>query len=188
MQLHPTTVHGAYRITREKHTDHRGFFARFFCQHTFAEHGLATNYVQINHSLNERKGTLRGMHYQLPPAADAKLISPMQGVMYDVIVDLRPDSPTFRQTFGTELHAADSHMMYVPAGCAHGFITLTDQVELLYVVSQFHTPERERGLRYNDPQFAIDWPITPTCISDKDQHWPDFDTKFHGIEEMRGLL
>ena len=188
MKFHPTSIHGAYLLELEERRDDRGFFARFFCEEEFRARGLETNFLQLNNSLSHSKGTLRGMHYQLPPAADAKVVRVMRGALYDVILDLRPDSPSFHQWFGAELTDQNRRAIYVPKGCAHGFITTADETEVLYMVSATHTPDCERGLRYNDPAFTIQWPIAPTILSDKDRNWQDFNEQFHGIARMRGLL
>jgi dTDP-4-dehydrorhamnose 3,5-epimerase len=187
MRFRPTKLKGAYTIELEKRGDDRGFFARFFCEREFAGAGIPTPIVQINNSLSAKAGTLRGLHYQLLPAAEIKVVRCIRGALYDVIVDLRPDSPTFGQWFGAELTADNRLMMYAPRGFAHGLITLTDDTEAFYLVSNFYGPQEERGIRYNDPRFKIAWPIAPVEISDKDKSWPDFDPGFHGIEQLRGL-
>ncbi|ALK08436.1 dTDP-4-dehydrorhamnose 3,5-epimerase [Blastochloris viridis] len=186
MKFLPTPLNGAYTIELEKRGDDRGFFARFFCEKEFAQAGLETRFVQINTSLSGKKGTLRGMHYQLPPAAEVKVVRCLRGALYDVIVDLRAGSPSFGKWFGAELSAENRTMMYVPRGFAHGFVTLTDDVEALYLVSAFYAPEAERGARWNDPAIGIEWPVEPAELSDKDRNWPDLDPQFHGFELMRG--
>jgi dTDP-4-dehydrorhamnose 3,5-epimerase len=170
-----TSLPGAYLIDLEKRGDDRGFFARVFCHDEFAEHGLETEFVQINNSLSANRGTLRGMHYQLAPAAEVKLVRCVAGALWDVILDLRPESPSFGRWFGTELTAANRRMMYVPRGFGHGFLTLSDECEAFYLVSAFYAPEAERGVRWNDPRFAIEWPSAPVVISEKDRERPDFD-------------
>jgi dTDP-4-dehydrorhamnose 3,5-epimerase len=187
MKFHPTTLKGAYTIEPERRGDDRGFFARVFCQNEFGATGLTPQIVQANNSLSAKKGTLRGLHYQLAPKAEVKVVRCIRGALWDVIVDLRPDSPTFTQWFGAELNAENRLMMYVPKGFAHAVLTLTDDAEALYLVSEFYAPEQERGLRWNDPKFKIDWPIEPSEISPKDAQWPDFDPLFHGTEQLRGL-
>lgn len=174
-----TPLAGAYLIDLEKRGDDRGFFARAFCQREFAQHGLVTNFVQVNNSLSAHKGTLRGMHYQLPPKAETKLVRCIRGALFDVILDLRRESPTFGQSFGAELSAEDRRMMYVPKGFAHGFITLSDDTEAFYFVDEFYAPETERGVRWDDPRFAITWPSPPVVLSDKDRQWRDFDPAWH---------
>ena len=179
MQFTPTPLAGAFVIDLEKRGDERGFFARVFCENEFAEHGLATDFVQINNSLSADKGTLRGLHYQLAPKAETKVVRCVRGALYDLIADLRPDSPTFLQHFGVELTAENRTMLYVPKGFAHSFLTLEDDTEAIYFVDEFYAPDRERGLRWNDPKFGIDWPIEPVIISDKDRGHSDFDPGHH---------
>lgn len=174
MRFIPTPLSGAYIIELEKKGDDRGFFARFFCTKEFEQIGLEKNFVQVNNSLSAQKGTLRGMHYQMPPKAETKLVRCIKGALYDVILDLRKDSPTFGQSFGCELTADNRQMMYVPRGFAHGFLTLEEDTEALYLVSEFYSPEQERGLRWNDPQLQIHWPFQPAVVSDKDAKQPDF--------------
>jgi dTDP-4-dehydrorhamnose 3,5-epimerase len=174
-----TPLQGAYLIDLEKRGDERGFFARAFCAREFADHGLVTQIVQANNSLSARKGTLRGMHYQLAPKAETKIVRCLRGALYDIILDLRADSPTFGQSFGAELNAENRRMMYVPKGFGHGFITLADDTEAFYLVDEFYAPECERGVRWNDPRFAIQWPAEPVVISDKDGNYPDFDPAWH---------
>lgn len=173
------TLPGAYLIDLEKKGDDRGFFARAYCQQEFQQHGLTTHFCQVNNSLTAQKCTLRGMHYQLPPKAETKLVRCIRGALYDVILDLREESPTFGQSFGAELSAENRRMMYVPKGFAHGFITLADDTEAFYFVDEFYAPEYERGIRYNDPRFALQWPTSPTGISEKDKNWRDFDPAWH---------
>lgn len=171
------TLPGTYIIDPDRKEDSRGFFARVFCQREFAEHGLAQNMVQTNVSFNARRGTLRGMHYQAEPHQEVKLVRCTSGALYDVIVDVRPESETYGQWMGVELTADTHRMLYVPEGFAHGFVTLTDDTEALYQVSAFYTPGAERGLRYNDPAIGIDWPVDVTVISDKDLSWPTFEAR-----------
>lgn len=187
MKFHQTPLKGAYTVEIERRGDDRGFFARVFCENEFTQAGLIPRFVQVNNSLSAKKGTLRGMHYQLPPKAEVKLVRCIRGELWDAIVDLRPDSPTFGQWFGTELNAENRLMMYVPRGFAHAILTLSDDTEALYLVSEFYGPGQERGVRWNDPKFKIAWPIEPAEISPKDAKWPDFDPAFHGVEQLRGL-
>jgi dTDP-4-dehydrorhamnose 3,5-epimerase len=168
-------IQDAYILDIEKYEDERGFFGRAFCQKEFKEHGLDQNVVQANVSFSKQRGTLRGLHYQTRPYREAKLMRCTRGAIYDVIADVRSDSPTFKQWMGVELTADNYRMLYVPKGCAHGFITLEDDTEALYQVSAFYAPEHERGLRYDDPAFGIEWPIDVQVISDKDRQWPDFE-------------
>ena len=175
MKFLPTPLAGAYLIDLEKRGDERGFFARAFCRREFAEIGLETEFVQINNSLSATRGTLRGMHYQLEPAAEVKLVRCVAGALWDVILDLRPGSATVGRWFGAELSAQSRRMMYAPKGFAHGFVTLADDTEAFYLVSAFYAPDLERGVRWNDPHFGIEWPLAPAVISDKDRDRPDFD-------------
>ncbi len=179
MKFTKTPLPGAYVIDLEKYGDERGFFARLYCENEFREHELETHFVQINNSLSAQKGTLRGMHYQLEPAAEVKVVRCIKGSLYDVILDLRQDSPTFGQWYGAELSAENRRMMYVPRGFGHGFITLEDDTEAFYLVSNFYAPEKERGVRWNDPRFNIEWPIEPVVVSEKDSNHPDFDPDYH---------
>jgi dTDP-4-dehydrorhamnose 3,5-epimerase len=168
-----TKLAGAYIIDLEKRGDSRGFFARSFCQDEFERHGLVNKVVQTNVSLSKHQGTLRGMHYQESPYAETKLVRCTQGAIYDVIVDIRPESPTFKQWIGVELSSSNHRMLFVPQHFAHGFITLMDDSEVTYQVSQVYHPGSERGLRYNDPALGIIWPQEVNVISDKDAAWPD---------------
>jgi len=169
-----TTLPGAFLIELEKHADHRGFFARTFCEREFESHGLQARYVQCSISFNLRKGTLRGMHFQAAPFQEAKLVRCSQGSIYDVIIDLRPDSPTFKRHLGVELSAANGKTLYVPEGFAHGFQTLQDNSEVFYQISQFYAPEHSRGVRWNDPAFGIVWPAAERTILERDQSYADF--------------
>jgi dTDP-4-dehydrorhamnose 3,5-epimerase len=177
----PTSLAGAHLIDLEKRGDDRGFFARAFCENEFGKHDLVGHFCQVNNSLSVQKGTLRGMHYQLAPRAETKVVRCIQGAVYDMILDLRRDSPTFARSFGAELSAQNRRMMYVPKGFAHGFLTLADDTEVIYLVDEFYSPEHERGIRYNDPRFNLQWPEAPAVISDKDKGQPDFDPAWHLI-------
>lgn len=179
MLFKETPIPDVNLIDLEKRGDERGFFARTFCTNEFREHGLRANFVQVNNSLTSEKGTLRGMHYQLPPKAETKIVRCIRGAFWDVVLDLREGSPTFGQWFAAELTAENRRMMYVPKGFAHGFITLMDDTEAFYFVDEFYAPEFERGIRWNDPRFEIEWPIEPVVISDKDRNHPDFDAAYH---------
>jgi dTDP-4-dehydrorhamnose 3,5-epimerase len=172
MLFNELSLQGAYLITVEKREDERGFFARSWCQREFGNLNLNTNLAQCNISYSKCRGTLRGMHYQLAPHAECKLVRCVRGAIYDVIIDLRPQSPTFHKWFGVELTANDYRMLYVPEGFAHGFETLTDDTEVFYQVSEFYQPEAERGVRWNDPKIGIDWPLPVQLISEKDQNYP----------------
>ena len=168
-------LQGAYIIDLQKHEDNRGFFARAWCENEFKDHGIQATWVQANLAYSEHVGTLRGMHYQAAPYGEAKLMRCIRGAMYDVILDLRPESPTFTHWLGVELGADNQRALYVPEGFAHGYLTLKDHTEAFYPVSQFYTPGAEGGVRWNDPAFGIDWPISEHLIlSDKDRNWPDF--------------
>lgn len=183
MKFTPTSLEGAYLIELEKRGDDRGFFARAFCRNEFRQHDLPDAFVQVNNSLSAERGTLRGLHYQLAPKAETKLVRCIRGSLWDVILDLRAESPTFGKWFGAELSAENRRMMLVPKGFAHGFVTLTDDTEAFYFVDEFYAPDLERGVRWNDSRFAIEWPVTPSVISDKDLAHPDFDPTHHlGIE------
>jgi dTDP-4-dehydrorhamnose 3,5-epimerase len=175
MRFTPTPVDGAVVIDLEPHTDERGLFARTFCTETFAAEGLEGGFVQANTSFSHAKGTLRGLHYQLAPSAEAKLVRCVRGALWDVVLDLRPASPSVGRWYGTELTADNRRALYVPQGCAHGFLTLTDGVEALYQVTAAYDPARERGVRWDDPRFAIAWPASPMLMSERDRSHPDFD-------------
>ena len=179
MQLTSLPLAGAYLIDLEPKGDQRGFFARQFCQKEFQEHGLATNFVQVNTSFSAGKGTLRGLHYQLGDAAETKLVRCIRGAIWDCILDLRPDSETFGKWYGAELSADNRKMMYVPKGFAHGFLSLTPDSEILYFVDAFYSPQLERGVRWDDHRFSIDWPANPEVVSDRDRSHPDFDPAHH---------
>lgn len=179
MLFTPTPLDGAYLIDLEKRGDDRGFFARLFCVNEFRQNGLVTDFVQVNNSLSGQIGTLRGMHYQLAPKAETKVVRCIRGAMWDCILDLRPDSPTFGSWFGAELSAENRRMMYVPKGFGHGFVSLTENAEAFYFVDEFYAPQYERGVRWNDPAFKIKWPVTPQVISEKDRNHPDFSPDYH---------
>jgi dTDP-4-dehydrorhamnose 3,5-epimerase len=169
-----TPLAGAFVIDIEPHEDERGFFARTFCQEEFEALGLDATVVQSSVSFNRQRGTLRGMHYQTPPHEETKVVRCTAGAIYDVIIDLRPLSPTFVQWHGVTLSAENRTMFYIPAGFAHGFLTLEDNTEVLYQMSEFYYPDSARGVRWDDPAFGIEWPAEPTAISDRDKIYPDF--------------
>lgn len=175
MIFNATHLEGAYIIDIEPRADERGFFARAWCQREMAEHGLVTHLAQANLSYNTLRGTLRGMHYQAMPYAEVKLVRCVRGAVCDVIIDLRPESATFKQWLAVELTAENRRMFYIPEGFAHGYLTLTDDTEVLYQVSEFYVPEAGRGVRWNDPAFGIQWPIPVTVIAARDQQYSDFD-------------
>lgn len=177
MKFHALPLSGAWLIEAQPHGDDRGYFARLYCEALFEAQGLNTRWVQSNQSFNRQRGTLRGMHRQVAPHAEIKLVSCMAGTVYDVIIDLRPESPTFKQWYGVELSHDNYRLLYVPEGFAHGYQTLTENTLVFYQVSQFYTPQAEAGVRWNDPAFGIAWPDVPErLLSPKDQAWGDFDT------------
>jgi dTDP-4-dehydrorhamnose 3,5-epimerase len=169
-----TKLPGAFVIELQKHEDERGFFARSWCQKEFEAHGLNPRTVQCNVSFNKLKGTLRGMHYQVAPHAEAKLVRCTRGAIYDVIIDLRRKSPTYKRYVSEVLSSNNYKALFIPEGFAHGFQTLEDNCEVFYQMSEFYSPEHQRGLRYNDPAFRISWPIEATVISDRDRNYEDF--------------
>lgn len=174
MKYQETNIPGLCVVELEKREDLRGFFARVFDTDEFKKRGFMDKIVQINTSYSVKKGTIRGMHFQKAPFAEVKLVSCVKGALYDVAVDLRPESPTFKQWFGVELLENSGKMLYVPEGFAHGFLTLKEDTSALYFVSQFYSPGAEGGVRYNDPTFGIAWPQEVVEVSDKDGAWPDF--------------
>lgn len=169
-----TALPGAFVIDPEPSEDARGLFARTWCERELKAHGLDTRFAQCSTSFNKRKGTLRGLHYQVPPAAETKIVRCTRGALYDVIVDLRPDSPTFLGHVGVVLTADNRKMLYIPIGCAHGFQTLEDETEIFYQISEFWVPEHARGVRWDDPLFGIAWPDDQRTIIERDQRFPDF--------------
>lgn len=175
MKFTESPLAGAYVVELEHIEDDRGYFARGFCAQEFTSIGLKPEVMQANISFNHRKGTLRGLHFQSAPAAEAKFIRCTQGGIYDVIVDTRRDSPTFMQHFGIELTADNNKALYIPELFAHGYQTLTDNTQVFYQVSEFYTPSKEGGYRYDDPQLGIHWPVAITTISEKDATWPYLD-------------
>ncbi|MBD3291232.1 dTDP-4-dehydrorhamnose 3,5-epimerase [candidate division KSB1 bacterium] len=177
MIFRETELPGAFIIKPELMEDERGFFARTWCQREFREHGLNPNLAQCNISYNRKKGTLRGMHFQLPPHEEAKCVRCTKGTIYDVIIDLRSDSDTFMQWIAVELSEQNRKTLYIPEGFAHGFQTLTDDTEIFYQMSEFYAPGSAGGIRWNDPQFNIDWKGEVSVISEKDKNLPDFDIK-----------
>ena len=170
-----TKISGVFEIRPKLNHDERGFFARSWCQNEFASRGLNSHLVQCNISGSLRKGTLRGMHYQSAPFAEAKLIRCTRGSIFDVAVDLRPDCPTYKLWTAAVLSAGNHHMLYIPEGCAHGFLSLEDDCEVFYQMSEFYHPEAACGVRWNDPAFGIDWPEKVAVISARDASYPDFE-------------
>jgi dTDP-4-dehydrorhamnose 3,5-epimerase len=175
MKFLPTGLTGAVVIEPEPLRDERGHFARTFCREEFRAHGIELTVVQCSVSFNVRRGTLRGLHYQAPPKAEAKLVRCTAGEAFDVIVDLRRGSPTFGRWFATELTAPGGRMIYVPEGFAHGFQTLRDDTELFYMMSESYSPPHARGVRWDDPQLGIRWPMAPTVMSARDRELPPLD-------------
>lgn len=182
MKFTETPLKGAFVIELEERKDDRGAFARTFCMKEFADHGLKPTVAQCNLSYNYKAGTLRGMHYQIPPAVETKLVRCTRGKIYDIIVDIRPGSPTYLQHFGIELTEDNHKALYVPEMFAHGYQALTDMAEVAYQVGEMYTPGCERGVRFNDPAFKLTWPMAPTVMSDKDKAWPAFDSAKHLAE------
>ncbi|WP_291202610.1 dTDP-4-dehydrorhamnose 3,5-epimerase [Hyphomonas sp.] len=174
MKFHKTTLKDAMLIDLERRGDDRGFFARTFCVDEFSANGLPTEFVQQNTSYSANKGTLRGMHFQRAPYAEDKLVRCLRGAIVDIILDLRPDSPTFKKWEAFELNDENKRQLLVPKGFAHGFQSLSDHVEVTYLVSSRYNGAAEGGVRWNDPAFSINWPLAPTDMSDKDRNWPDF--------------
>ncbi|HYA34877.1 MAG TPA: dTDP-4-dehydrorhamnose 3,5-epimerase [Candidatus Binataceae bacterium] len=174
MRFIETPLKGAFVVELEPRSDERGFFARAFCREEFLAHGLNPAVMQCNVSFNPVRGTLRGMHYQIAPAQESKLVRCTRGAIFDAMVDLRPESPTYLRWFGIELTAVGHTMIYVPEGFAHGYLSLVDDTEVFYQVSEFYRPDHERGARWNDPSFGIKWPFEPIVISNKDRSHPDF--------------
>ena len=174
MIFRATSLAGAYVIEAERLEDERGFFARSFCRREFEAQGLVPDLVQCNISFNRRRGTLRGLHYQAAPHEEPKLVRCTLGRVHDVIVDLRPESETFKKHLAVTLSSENRTMLYVPAGLAHGFLTLEDDSEVFYQMAQFYHPASARGVRWDDPAFGIEWPAEPTVISERDRSYPDF--------------
>lgn len=174
MVFHETKLPGAYVVDLNPHVDERGFFARSWCQREFAQQGLDTRLVQCNVSYNTMAGTLRGMHFQTAPHAEVKLVRCTRGAIYDVMLDLRPDSPTFKQYVGVELTADNRRALYIPEGFGHGYLTLSDDTDIFYQVSAFYAPDAASGVRWNDPAFGIVWPGEVKLVSERDAQYPDF--------------
>jgi dTDP-4-dehydrorhamnose 3,5-epimerase len=174
MIFQESKVAGAFEISIDPRFDERGFFARSWCQREFDQQGLNSHLVQCNISYNLKKHTMRGMHYQAEPFAETKVVRCVKGSIYDVVIDLRPESPTFKQWSGLTLTAANRQMLYIPEGCAHGFLTLEDQTEVLYQMSELYQADSARGVRWDDPAFRIQWPAIPELMSERDRTYPDF--------------
>jgi dTDP-4-dehydrorhamnose 3,5-epimerase len=176
-----TILKGSYVIEPTVSEDERGWFARIYCKKDFQEIGHNKEWVQMNHSSTKKKGSIRGMHFQLHPFKEIKLVKCVTGSVYDVIIDLRTGSPTYLKWFGQELSAENRKMLYIPEGFAHGFQTLTDDCGLIYLHSEYYVPNVEGGIRYNDPKLNIEWPLIPSVISDRDSSHPYVDENFKGI-------
>jgi len=177
MKFETLGIEGAVRISPEPIRDHRGFFARTYCEREFAAHGLAAGFVQASISFNERRGTLRGMHFQKPPSREAKLVRCVKGAVFDVLLDLRPTSASYLRHVGMELSDENRVAVYIPHGVAHGFQTLSDAAEVLYQMTDWPAPDLASGVRWNDPAFGITWPISGgLTVSERDAHYPDFDS------------
>jgi len=175
MRFRETELRGAFVVEPEPRADERGFFARTWCEREWAEHGIGMVIRQCNLSANRRRGTLRGMHYQVKPHEEAKVVSCIRGAIHDVIIDLRPQSPTYKRHVALELSDANRRLLYVPPGFAHGFQTLLDDTEVYYQMSEFYAADSARGVRWDDPAFAIDWPsASPRILSAQDRNYPDF--------------
>lgn len=172
MRFSQTDIGGSWIIDPAPHEDDRGRFMRAWCSREFAEHGLSFLPVQANMGFSVRKGTVRGMHFQVAPALEAKLVRCTRGSMFDVVLDLRPDSPTYARWHGVELSADNGRMLYVPEHCAHGYQTLAEDTEMHYLTSAFYAPQSARGVRHDDPAFGVRWPLPVTAISDQDSAWP----------------
>ncbi|MDB4976263.1 MAG: dTDP-4-dehydrorhamnose 3,5-epimerase [Myxococcaceae bacterium] len=177
MKFIETNLKDVYVVELEEIADSRGFFARSFCGREFEKHGLKATVAQGNLSFNHKKGTMRGMHYSARPVTETKLVRCTAGAVYDCIVDVRPESPTYLQHFGIELTAQNRRALYVPEMFAHGYLTLTDGAEVVYQVGDFYQPGYERGVRYDDPKFGIKWPIAVEVISEKDTKWAPFQAE-----------
>jgi len=172
MEFRECSIAGAWLIAPEPREDDRGRFMRAWCQREFVDHDITFTPVQANMSLSKEKGTIRGMHFQVSPALEAKLVRCTRGSIFDVVVDLRPASPTFRSWYGARLSAENGQMMFVPEGCAHGCQSTEDMSELLYLTSAFYSPDHVRGLRYDDPAIGIRWPLEVSAVSEQDRNWP----------------
>lgn len=185
MRFVPTDLPGAWLLEQERHADLRGYFARTWCARELAEHGLETRLSQCSVSFNHRRGTLRGLHYQAPPRAEVKIVRCTRGALFDVAVDLRPDSPGFRRWVGVELTPENGRALYIPAGFGHGFLTLADATEVLYEISEEYSPAHARGVRYDDPLLGIAWPAPVEVIAPRDRDYQDVTVD--QLEELRGL-
>ena len=188
MRFTKTRIRGAWLIDPEPKHDQRGLFVRTFCARACAERGLVTEFVQHSRSYSSVKGTLRGMHFQRAPHAEVKVVSCLRGALWDVIIDLRPGSPSYGRWEGFELTAANRRLLYVPEGCAHGFQTLCDDVEVSYLISAYYEPAAAAGLRYDDAAFRVDWPLPIAVISERDRSWPAFEAGVSRDRSRSGVL
>lgn len=187
MLVLPTPLHQAAVIEMEPIQDSRGYFARSFCNKVLSEHGLSFNMLQSNVAFNHHPNTLRGMHFQIPPFCEEKIVSCMSGAIYDVIIDLNRESPTFGKSFGITLSGENRLSIFVPKGFAHGYLTLTENTSIHYMVSEYYTPSHESGVRWNDAAFGIEWPLKKNLIiSSKDEQWKDFDLRTDGMILFEG--
>lgn len=187
MKFTESPLPGVFTIDLEPKGDDRGFFARVLDEAEFMEHGLESQFVQFNTSFSRKKHTFRGMHYQLGESAEVKLVKAIRGELLDIVLDLREKSPTFGHWFAASLSAESRRMMYIPRGCAHGFLSLTDDVEMMYFVSNYYDPAAERIVRRDDPRFNIELPVEPAIVSDKDAGAPDFDPEWHLRSQLTGV-
>lgn len=181
MTFNPATLQGVYLVQPEPFSDERGWFARTYCKRAFGAIGHTAEWVQLNHSFTREKGSIRGMHFQLPPYAEIKMVRCIAGAVWDVVVDIRRDSPTFLKWYAAELNPRNKQMMYIPAGFAHGFQTLEPDTELLYHHSEYYQPGAESGLRFDDPALSVAWPLPVTVVSDRDRAHPLIEESFKGI-------
>lgn len=179
MKVIPLALSGAYLLIPKAQTDVRGSFSRLFCSEALASSGLNGNFVQMNRSFSKKKGTLRGIHYQLPPSEEEKLVCCSKGAIFDVLIDMREQSPTFKQAIGEKLSDFQGSLIYIPKGVAHGFVTLEEETEVVYLATAKYDPLQERGIRFDDPEFSISWPVPPTVFSEKSTQYPFFDPIYH---------
>jgi dTDP-4-dehydrorhamnose 3,5-epimerase len=179
----PTVLPGVVVVSSDRHVDDRGFFARTWCAREFAEAGLPSGLAQCSISWNERRHTLRGMHWESAPQHESKLVRCTRGAIFDVILDLRPESPTYLSHVGLSLNADDHRSVFIPPGMAHGFLTMEDGTEVLYQMDSFYAPEAERGARWDDPAFGIAWPVVPAVISERDLSFPDYQVEFDLVRD-----
>jgi dTDP-4-dehydrorhamnose 3,5-epimerase len=187
MIFNETELKGAFILQIERREDERGFFGRAFCQHEFEAHGLKPIIAQVNVGSNRKKGTVRGMHFQYPPTAETKLVRCTRGAILDVIVDLRPESPTYLRHIEVELNEDNQHAIYIPERFAHGYQVLRDNTDTIYQVGEFYTPGSEGGLRYDDPKLGLKWPLPVTAISDKDRVWPLLEESEEAVKQRMAL-